>query len=106
MTRFGRQPFMDVLRGRKEPYQEAADAIGVNALHLRNAGYGYISPRHELRRGISEYLDARPEELFTDSALASEPAPPRKPRHPRKPRRRKREIFEELVDQHPSYDVL
>jgi hypothetical protein len=107
MTRFGRQPYMDVLRKLKIPYHDAAEAIGVAPLHLRNAGYGYISPRHDLRRGISTLLAQPLEELFTDAALSSQPAPPRTPRRPRAPRRRKRDILEgERVAHHHSYGVV
>lgn len=72
-TKFGRQPFMDVLAQRDLPYREVAKKVKVPYLHFRHAGYGYVSPKEELRQGLAEYLKRPVSELFTGEALAAVP---------------------------------
>lgn len=73
MSKYGRQPFMDRLQGAGYTLRRAAALIGVPYLHLRNAGYGYITGKAELREGLTALLHVPAEDLFTGPSLAQAP---------------------------------
>lgn len=72
-TKFGRQPFLDVLIERNISQRQAAAATKIPRLHLRHSGYGYVTPKTELRRALSEYLGLPVEKLFTAESLSATP---------------------------------
>jgi transcriptional regulator with XRE-family HTH domain len=76
-TKFGRQPFMDILKdhpnSRGKTLRQLAAELGVPFRHLRHAGYGYVMPKYVLRRALSCYLDLPDDELFSKDALRDPP---------------------------------
>lgn len=72
-TKFGRQPFMDMILESKKTYGEVADEMGISYRHLRNAGYGYMRPKFELRNALVERFKVDLDQLFTEDALKGKP---------------------------------
>lgn len=72
-TKYGRQPFLDVIGKAGKSYRQVASQLGVPYLHLRNAGYGYVRPKDELREGLAEMFGIEVDRLFTGEILASAP---------------------------------
>lgn len=72
-TKYGRQPFLDMIRNDGLTYRKAAAELGVPYLHFRHVGYGYVTPKNELRDALVAKFDVPLEELFTAESLASVP---------------------------------
>lgn len=72
-TKFGRQPFLDVLLERGISLRQASMDMGVPWLHLRHAAFGYVTPKYEVRDEITDYLDLPLYSLFTSEALHAKP---------------------------------
>lgn len=72
-AKYGRQPFMDKLHDRGLTLREAAEVMGVPRLHLKHAGYGYVTAKYELREELELLLAETREELFTPESLAQVP---------------------------------
>lgn len=72
-TKYGRQPFMDMILKSGTTYRKAAAKMGVPYLHLRHAGYGYVRPKVELRDRLVGMFGVDLDQLFTGESLASVP---------------------------------
>lgn len=72
-TKYGRQPFWDLLVDSGKTYRELAAELGVPDRHLRHALYGYVRPKYELRDALMIMFGVGLDELFTEEALAGKP---------------------------------
>lgn len=68
-TKYGKQPFLDEIKGMGISYRRAATLLGVPYLHFRHAGYGYVVPKYELREALVRFLGKSEEDLFTQESL-------------------------------------
>lgn len=96
-AKYGRQPFMDMLRDHGLSIREAAAKMGVPRLHLKHAGYGYVTAKDELREELEILLATPREELFTPESLAQVPHYGTKGRRLMDEARREREEREALA---------
>lgn len=72
-TKYGRQPFLNRIQEAGLTYRKAAARLGVPYLHFRHVGYGYVTPKYELRDRLVVMLDTDADELFTPESLAAVP---------------------------------
>lgn len=69
-TKAQHQPAYEILRERGYSVPAAADALGENLSHLRNALNSRVPPCDRLRRTLPDLLDLPLEQLFTPDLLA------------------------------------
>lgn len=72
-TKYGRQPFLDLVKEEGLTYRKAAAELKVPYLHFRHVGYGYVTPKDELREALVERFNRPLEELLTEESVASVP---------------------------------
>lgn len=70
-TRFGPQPFAQMLRDDGRVITATARRLGLDPSYTYRVSYGITAPSEEFRRVVSEFMGRPVEDLFTPDALGA-----------------------------------
>lgn len=71
-SRFGDQPLIEIMRGRRWRFSLLSSEVGVTYRHLYYVAHGHVVPSPRLRDRLPAVLSAPLSELFSENALAAQ----------------------------------